>query len=486
MGNLRTWPRYRGVCRGDGIRGSWLVICAGLLLQACSPAAPPSATGGAASLPFTLDPNPSRYQPLPRNDVLLTNATVLDGAGALLNGADVLVSDGKIAAIGPGLSAPDGAEVIDAENRWITPGIIDVHSHDGTYTLPLTSMSFDISDLSEISDPNSSEIWIEHAINVQDMAFARALSHGVTTIQVLPGSIPVFGGRGVVLKNVPATTVYSMKFPDAPQGVKMACGENPKSHFGESGATPTSRMGEVVLMRRAFRDASQYLDEWQAYVANPASNQPPERDYELDTLAGIMNGDMRVHAHCYRADDIAVLLGVAREFDFPIAAIHHAAEAYKIPEWFIENDVCAVVWSDWWGYKTEALDAIRENAAILDASGVCTMMHSDSPVVGQRLNLEAAKAAGAGRRAGIDIPPERAIRWITSGPARALGLDDRIGQISEGYNADLVVWSGDPFSVYNRAELVFIDGALVYDRSDPERQPRSDIELRFPGGEGAP
>jgi imidazolonepropionase-like amidohydrolase len=462
------------------------MLCTSLLLLACSPASPPAGESAEMVLPFTTDPNPSRYQPLPREDVLLTGATVLDGAGARLNEADVLVQNGKITGIGVDLAAPDGVQVIDTTGRWITPGIIDIHSHDGTYTLPLTSVSFDISDLSELSDPNASEIWIEHAINVQDMAFDHALSRGVTTIQVLPGSIPVFGGRGVVLKNVPATTVYSMKFPGAPQGVKMACGENPKSHFGESGATPTSRMGEVVLMRRAFTAANRYLQDWKSWLANSSVGEPPDRDFELDTLAGILTGDLRVHAHCYRADDIAVLLGVAREFGFQIAAIHHAAEAYKIPELFVENNVCAAVWSDWWGFKTEAMDAIRENAAILDASGVCTMMHSDSPVVGERLNLEVAKAAGAGQRAGIDLPPERAIRWITSNPARALGLGDRIGQISEGYNADLVVWSGDPFSVYSRAEQVFIDGARVYDRSDPARQPRSDIELHFPGTEDRP
>jgi imidazolonepropionase-like amidohydrolase len=197
----------------------------------------------------------------------------------------------------------------------------------------------------------------------------------------------------------------------------------------------------------------------------------------------VLLGEMKVHVHCYRADDIAVMLSVAREFGFRIAAVHHAAEAYKIAELLRDDGVCAAVWPDWWGFKREAEDAIPENAAFVDAVGGCALMHSDIPLLGDRLNTEAAKAAAAGRRAGLDLPPERAIRWITSNPARALGLDERIGSITAGKNADLVIWSGDPFSVYTHADQVFIDGALVYDRSDPARHPRSDFELGRPAAE---
>jgi imidazolonepropionase-like amidohydrolase len=393
----------------------------------------------------------------------------------------VLVQGGKISQVAAQIPTVEGVAVVDASGRWVTPGIIDIHSHNGTYSLPLTSQNFNVSDVSEISDPNVAEIWIEHGINPQDLAFQRALAGGVTTLQVLPGSVPVFGGRSVVLKNVSATTVYKMKFPGAQQGVKLACGENPKSHFGESGDAPTSRMGEIALMRTAFLEAGRYLQEWEAYLENGSSGEPPERNLELDTLAGILHGDFRVHVHCYTADDIAVVLGVAREFGFHIDAIHHAAEAYKVPELLVENNTCAAVWADWWGYKLEAVDAIRENAAMLDAAGVCTILHSDSPVTGQRLNVEASKSMGAGRRAGIDIPPERAIRWLTSNPARALGLQDQIGQISAGFNADIVIWSGNPFSIYSHADQVYIDGALIYDRLDPMHQTRRDIELGFPG-----
>jgi len=206
----------------------------------------------------------------------------------------------------------------------------------------------------------------------------------------------------------------------------------------------------------------------------------------MDSLAAVLNGELRVHIHCYRADDIAVMLNVAKEFGFQIAAVHHAAEAYKIAGQLRDAGTCAAVWPDWWGFKHEAEDAIPENAAFVDAAGGCAIMHSDIPVLGDRLNVEASKAAAAGRRAGFAIPPERAIRWITSNPAHALGLDDRIGTIASGRNADVVIWSGDPFSVYTKADEVFIDGSLVYDRLDPNRDTRSDFELGRPAAEPAP
>lgn len=452
----------------------------------CDGNRPPAGTAVSGISSFFQDPNPSTYQPLPGGVVLLTDATVLDGAGNRLNGVDVLLRDGKISEVAENLQVPESAVVVDASGRWVTPGIIDVHSHDGTYLLPLTSQDFAISDLSEISEPNAAEIWIEHGINAQDFAFRRALASGVTTLQVLPGSVPLIGGRSVVLKNVPATTVYGMKFPGAQQGVKMACGENPKSHFGESGDAPTSRMGEISLLREAFLKAQVYQQEWLAYWQHPAGVQPPERDLTLETLAGVLNGDFRVHVHCYKADDMAVILGVAREFGFRIDAFHHAVEAYKITGLLEDNQVCAAIWSDWWGYKLEATDAIRENAALLESAGVCTIMHSDSPVTGQRLNMEAAKSIGAGRRAGIEIAPEQAIRWLTSNPAITLGLEDQIGQVKAGLNADIVVWSGNPFSIYSHADQVFIDGALVFDRFDKSHQPVSDSELAFPITEVSP
>lgn len=432
---------------------------------------PPGATA-----PYMRDLFPSTYRPLPRADTLVTHATVLDGAGHRIEDGDVLLRDGKVVAVGHGL-AGGGARVIDARGRWVTPGIIDIHSHDGTYVVPQTSLDAEASDVSELSDPNAAGTWVEAAVNPQDPAFARALARGVTTLQILPGSSPVFGGRTVVLHPIPSATMQGMKFPGAPQGLKMACGENPKTTNADKGRGPTSRQGEVAFIQDAFAKARHYMREWNEYLSGE-DDDPPDDDPRLDTLAAVLNGDIAVHMHCYRADEMAVMTDLSRHIGFRIAAFHHAVEGYKIAPLLAQNHICAAVWSDWWGFKMEALDGIRENAAFLDAvPGGCVMMHSDSPFLGQWLNIEAGKAAAAGRRAGLALPPEHVIAWLTANPARALGMDDRIGSLAPGKNADLVIWSGDPFSVYSHADTVFIDGAVAYDRADPARQPRSDFEL---------
>ncbi len=454
----------------DGIK----LACAALVLLGnvapLKPASPPP------QAPWRADPFPSTYVPQPRADVILRHATILDGAGNRIEGGDVLVHDGHIAAVGRALPNPDGAREIDAKGRWITPGVIDVHSHDGTYVLPLTTIDRDSSDVSELSDANVADTWIETAVNPQDTGFSRALQSGVTTIQIVPGSSPVFGGRAVTVKPIHATNVAAMKFPGAPQGFKMACGESPKAEGAETHRGPTSREGTIAFMRKAFIDAHEYLSDWNAYAAG-TRGAPPKRDLKLEALAGILNGDFRVYMHCYRADDMATMLSVAREFGFRITAFHHAVEAYKIPALLRDNETCAAVWGDWWGFKMEAQDAIRANAPFLDRAGVCVTMHSDSPASGQRLNIEAAKAAGAGRRAGVALPPEQVIRWITTNAAKMLGLADRIGTLAPGYDADLVLWSGDPFSIYTKADLVMIDGAILVDRLAPPPRPISDFEL---------
>ena len=434
-------------------------------------------------LPYTVDLNTSIYQPLPRVDTLITHATVLDGAGARHDDADVLLQNGKIVAIGHGLGGGPNVKVIEAKGRWVTPGIVDPHSHNGTFVVPLTSIDNESSDISEMSSPNSADTWIEHAVNVQDLSFSRALAGGVTTLQILPGSGPVFGGRSVVVKPVAALTVSGMKFPGARQGLKMACGENPKTAFAEKGGPPTSRQGEVAFIRAAFIKTREYMRKWQKYE-DGHEREPPDRDLKLDTLAALLNGDLLLQFHCYRADDMAVMIDIAREFNFRITAFHHAAEAYKIPEMLRANNICAAVWSDWWGFKLEVQDGVRENAAFVDAAGACVGLHSDSPDIGQRLNIEAAKAVGAGRRAGLTLPPEHVIQWITRNPAKMLGLDDRIGSLAPGKNADVVIWSADPFSIYSHADQVFIDGALVFDRMDEKARQRADFELGRPQNEG--
>jgi imidazolonepropionase-like amidohydrolase len=451
---------------------AWGVIAAlgWLFVAAANGAAAAPATR--VPRPYPADPFPSTYRPAPSTAVLIRGATVLDGLGHRFDDADLLLQNGKVVALGKRLAAPAGARVIDAQGRWVTPGIIDVHSHDGDFALPLTS---DNTDTNESTDWNTANVWAEHSVQPMDPAFSRALASGVTALQVLPGSINLFGGRGVVLKPIGAVTMQAMKFPGAPYSLKMACGENPKFFYGGKGRFPATRMGNVAGYREAWLAARRYKADWDKYERS--GGDPPKRDLKLDTLVGVLDGDIRVHMHCYKADEMAVVLDVAKEMGYRIAAFHHATDAYKIPVLLREAGACVAVWADWWGFKVEAEDGIPENAALLDAAGVCVMMHSDSPALGQRLNIEAGKAAAAGRRAGLDIPPERAIRWVTSNPARALGLADRIGALEPGKNADVVIWSADPLSVYSHADQVFIDGALLYDRARPAADPSSDFEL---------
>jgi imidazolonepropionase-like amidohydrolase len=431
--------------------------------------------------PPALDPPPSEYQPLPRVDTLLVGATVLDGVGGRADDADVLIRDGVIAAVGRHLPR-EGESIIDARGRWVTPGIIDIHTHYGTYLLPQSAAESAISDVQEDSDPDAADTWIENAVRPGDPAFSRALSAGVTTLQILPGSGALFGGRSVVVKPIPAVTIDQMRFPGAPQGLKMACGANPAANFGGRGRFPNSRQGEIAGVRAAFLEAQRYREEWDEYRSG-RRHEPPHRELKMDTLVAVLRGDMPVHLHCYRADDIRNWIAVLADFGVHLAAVHHATEAYKIAPFLAQQHVCAAVWSDWWGFKREAEDGISENAAFVDAAGGCAIMHSDIPLLGGLLNLEAARAAAAGRRAGLSIPPERAIRWITSNPARALSLDSKIGRIAAGMNADLVLWSGDPFSVYSKADLVFIDGAVAYDRLRPRT---TDFELGRPQKEPYP
>lgn len=458
---------------------AWLAVV-GLVLGAPANGTEPDGRSAPAN---PADPYPSTYRPLPSGPVVLTGATVLDGAGARLEDADVVMANGKIVAIGGALPRPPGAAIVDARGKWITPGLIDVHTHLGTYTLPQTSLDAEASDVTEMHSPDASETWIEHAVRSTDPAFGHALASGVTTLQILPGSAVLFGGRSVVVKPIAAPTVAAMKFPDAPQGFKMACGGSPKQTFASRNVL-NSRQGEIAEMRDKFIEAEQYRERMAHFREEGRGHgpgvgrgrgRPLERELEEETLAQVLDGTMPVHIHCYRSDDMARLIDLSREFGFHITAFHHATEAYKIAPLLVSAGICVVGWSDWWGFKPEAEDGIRENVAFVDAAGGCVTMHSDIPILGEHLNIEAAKAAAAGRRAGLTLPPERVIRWITSNPAKVLGLGDRIGRLRPGFNADLVLWSGDPFSVYTHADRVYVDGALAFDRSAPPHP--SDMEL---------
>ncbi len=416
-------------------------------------------------------PYSSHYRPLPSEATILKGATILTGTGERFDDADLVMDDGKIVAVGTDLDE-NGKVVVDASGKWITPGVIDVHSHLGVYASPRVNAH---SDGNEATAPNTAEVWAEHAVWPQDPGFVTALAGGVTALQILPGSANLFGGRGVTLKNVPGQSVQAMKFPGAPHGLKMACGENPKRVYGTRGVAPSTRMGNVAGYRSAWIDADDYRNKLQS--SEKGQDEAPKRDLKLETLAGVLDGEILVHNHCYRADEMAIMFDIAKEFGYKITAFHHAVEAYKVADLLRENDTCAAIWADWYGFKMEAFDGIRENAALLDRAGACTVMHSDSAIGIQRLNQESAKVIGAAARVGIDIAPERAVRWFTSNAAKALGIDDVTGTLEPGKMADVTVWSGNPFSVYTLAEKVYIDGALVYERGNDDVNPVTDFTL---------
>jgi imidazolonepropionase-like amidohydrolase len=443
------------------------------LLGGCASTGATSPGTAAPAARFTDDPYRSTYRPIAAPPVLISGATVLTGSGERLDNADVLLRDGKVAAVGTGLDAPLDATRVDGRGKWVTPGLIDVHSHLGVYPSPGASAH---SDGNEATAPVTANVWAEHSVWPQDPGFHAALAGGITSLQVLPGSANLVGGRGVTLKNVSATTMQDMKFPGAPWGLKMACGENPKRVYGQKGG-PSTRMGNVAGYRAAFIDASEYRRK-RSKAGDGNGDNGGKRDLKLDTLAAAMDGDILVHIHCYRADEMAVMLDLAREFDFKVAAFHHGVEAYKLADRLAAEGVCGALWADWWGFKMEAFDGIQENIALVDrpANG-CAIVHSDSSEGIQRLNQEAAKVMANARRAGIEIPPERAIRWITENPAKSMGILDQTGTLAPGKMGDVVVWNGNPFSVYAKAEQVYVDGARVYDRDDPSRQPRSDFML---------
>lgn len=440
-----------------------LLLSFAMSVAACGPAPPADEDDG--------DAWQSTYEPLPSSATLLRGATVLTGTGEILEDADVLMRDGRIAGVGPDLDAGE-AETVDADGLWVTPGIIDVHSHLGVYPSPSLEAH---ADGNEATAPNTAEVWAEHSVWPQDPGFVTALAGGVTTLQILPGSANLFGGRSVTVKNVPGQSVMAMKFPGAPHGLKMACGENPKRVYGQRDTAPSTRMGNVAGYRSAWIEADDYRDKLAKAAAG--EGEKPMRDLKLETLAGVLDGEILIHNHCYRADEMAVMLEIAKEFDYEISTFHHAVEAYKIPGLLKENDTCAAVWADWWGFKMESYDGIRENAALIDRGGACAIIHSDDAYGIQRLNQETAKVLGAAAQAGIEIPPERAIRWITRNPAKALGILEHTGTLEENKMADVAVWSGDPFSVYTTVERVYIDGALVYDRQAPDSNPVTDFTL---------
>jgi len=384
---------------------------------------------------------------------LVRGVTIHSAVGPAFVG-DVLVQGGDIAAIGPRLEAPAGVVVIDGSEKHLAPGVIDTHSHmaiDGGINEGTLSITGEC-DISDVIDADDLSIW-------------RALAGGVTTIQCLHGSANSIGGRSEVLKLRWHRRPDELRFPDAPQGIKFALGENPKrSNFGPGERYPATRPGVESVFQRAFKRALEYRGEWTAYTEALGRGEdpaPPRRDVRLEVLDGILRGDVKVHSHCYRADEILMLLRTAESFGFRVQTLQHVLEGYKIAWEIARHGAGTSTFSDWWSYKQEAYDAIPENAALLDAAGVVSTLNSDSDELIRHLPLEAAKSV---RYAGLD--PVRALALVTLNSAIQLGIDGRVGSIEVGKDADLVLYDADPLSVYARVEWTMVDGRIEFERRD--------------------
>ena len=454
-------------------------------------------------------PKPKRWKETPRSAlqnpqaprIVIRNATVHTATHKALKNATVVTEGGKIVYVGTAPPAvTKGSRIIDAQDKHVTPGLIDTHSHLGVYPSPSTSAH---ADGNEMSAPVTPQVKAGHGYWPQDPGIGRALAGGVTTAQILPGSANLVGGHGAIVVMKHGRSIADVRFPHSPRTMKMACGENPKRVYGAKGG-PQTRMGEYAAFRTAFREAAEYRAKIAAYnrertlwlrkreraqelereakdrgkdariPAEPAPTPPPH-NANLAALAAVLDGQILVQLHCYRADDIRQMVTIADEFGFTIRSIHHALEAYKIRDLLVARGISISTWADWWGFKLEAFDGIPENAALFTTAGGRAIIHSDSEVLIQRLNQEAGKAYYAGRHAGLAIHEHEALRWITANAAWALGIDDVTGTLEKGKRADVVLWNKHPFSVYATAELVLQGGVVAFERSTG-RSP-SDFEL---------
>jgi imidazolonepropionase-like amidohydrolase len=389
-------------------------------------------------------------------DLFITNGRIVPIAGDAFQGS-LLVKDGKIAALGPDLPAPSGARVIDMRGGSAIPGMIDAHSHMGVYPWPEAPAH---DDGNEATDPITAQVRAMDAIYLEDPAFERALAGGVTTVLVIPGSANLIGGEGAVLKLRLGGTLDDMLFPDAPRIIKMAFGENPKRVYGGKNKTPATRMGNASVLRGAFVKATEYKRKWGEYQGGKKEGDPPDRDLQLETLADVIDGKVLVQIHCYRKDEMLRLIDIADEFGWKIRAFHHALEAYKVADALVERGIGVATWPDWWGFKLEAWDAIPQNASIVLRKGGHAALKSDSPNTVQRMNHEAAKMV---RYAGLT--EREALSLVTSEPAWILGIEDRVGTLEAGKDADIVIFDGDPLSVYSRVSMTIIDGKPEYERA---------------------
>jgi imidazolonepropionase-like amidohydrolase len=383
-------------------------------------------------------------------DVLIRNATVITVAGKTLPKADIFVRKGKIEAIGSDLTAPDGVKTLDADGLFVMPGIIDTHSH--------FAISGGVNEMSLSVVP---EVRVRDVIDSEDVQIYRALGGGVTTARLLHGSANVVGGQDAVVKMKYGRPGTEMLVPGAPRGVKFALGENVKR---TDGRFPNSRLGVEAVLVRAFTEAKAYRKAWDEYTKNKDSSDPPaepRRDLRLEALADVLSGDLRIHSHCYRADEILMLLRVADQFGVKVRSLQHVLEGYKVAPEIVAHGASVSLFSDWWAYKVEAWDAIPYAARLLQDAGANVCLKSDDNELMRHLYQEAAKLVKYG-----GLTPDEAIRTITLNPAKQLGLDARLGTIEVGKDADLAIFNGHPLNAYSRCEMTLVEGEVFFQRAD--------------------
>lgn len=383
-------------------------------------------------------------------DLAIRHATVLPVTGPPIPDGTVVIDQGKIVALGG--PVPPGTPELDATGLWLTPGLIDMHSHMGVYPWPGGSGD---ADGNEMSEPFTPRVWAGDSFDPEDPAIARARAGGITTIQALPGSGNMIGGRAVIVKLRPSRTLDGMLFVGAPPSIKMACGENPKRVYGnedEHEVKLMTRMGEMAALRHR-------LDQALAYAAARKGPNPPARSEDDEVLNDVMAGKIRVNLHCYRSFDIADWIRVADAYHFKITTIHHALEAYKVRDLLVSHGIGIATWPDWWGFKQEAFDGIPEGPVLAANAGVVVATHSDSATTIQHFNIEAAKLVRAG------MSEADALATITLNPAKLLGVDKQVGSLEVGKDADLALWNREPLDGYALVQKTWIDGKLVFDRA---------------------
>ncbi|PYX92949.1 MAG: amidohydrolase [Acidobacteria bacterium] len=425
-----------------------------------NPASPEQPTPGAESKSEQKTGNVTRNEePVPQapgfhNDVVIRGGTLLTVTHGKIENGSIYIHNGKIAAIGKTVEAPASATVVDATGKWVMPGLIDSHSHialDG--------------DVNEATSPVTPAMMMKDAFDYDDKAIYRALAGGVTTSLLLHGSANVIGGQAVVIKHKYGLGRDDLLFPGAPQSIKFASGENPKRVYGGRNQLPSTRMGNFEVMRQAFTDAREYIRDWEKYDAKVKKGdkeaRPPKKDLKLEALADVLRGKLLVQIHCYRADEFLTEMAIAKEFGYKVRAFHHALEAYKVADKIAANGVAIATWPDWWGFKDEGWDGIPWNAAICLRKGVRIALKSDSEDVTRRLNQEAGKIIHYG------VPEDEALKMITLNPAWIIGVDDRVGSLDVGKDADITIWNSYPLSSAALVDKVLIDGDVYFDRSLP-------------------